>query len=100
MSNLVAFTRAPLQLEPGAQVKLIIKDDKVLYYTSVAETRGAVEEELRSELEALKEQMQARDKEIAEMKVNLEAINQLREQFAKFSKARKPPRRRKGEPKE
>jgi hypothetical protein len=98
MSNLVAFTRAPLRLEPGAQVKLITKDDKVLYYTSVEETKGVVEAaQLRSELDALKEQMQARDKEIADLKLHVNTINQLKEQFATLSKSSKAQRRRKGE---
>jgi polyhydroxyalkanoate synthesis regulator phasin len=118
LTNLVEFTRAPLRLEEGAQIKLITKDDKVLYYTIVSKatvTAMAETTELRSELSALKKQMMeleqkhqdalgARDNELAALKVSardlqvtMETINQLKEQVAKLSRKTKAPRRSKGE---
>lgn len=143
LTNLVEFSRAPLRLEEGAQVKLITKDDKVLYYArveaespqiktlreeveatkvamreEVEATKAAVRKEgettkaavadaaqLRSELNVLKKEMlemekkhqeslAARDAEIAELKVsakdlqlNIKAVNELKEQVAKLSRA-------------
>lgn len=100
-ANLVEFSRAPLRLEEGAQIKLITKDDKVLYYSvveiespqikalrkDIEATKTAVAEAapLRSEVDALKKVMlemekkhreviASRDKEIAELKVSANDI--------------------------
>lgn len=129
LANLIEFSRAPLRLEEGAQIKLITKDDKVLYYArvetespqiktlreEVEATKAAVAgaAQLRSEVSTLKEEMldmerkhqeglASRDKEIADLKVsakdlqiNIQAVNELKEQVAKLSKggeATRPPK--------
>ncbi|MEW6734675.1 MAG: DUF6519 domain-containing protein [Acidobacteriota bacterium] len=48
--NLIAFTAAPLHLEEGTRVKLITKDDKVLFYAK-SEGAGADFQNLRTEFE-------------------------------------------------
>jgi myosin heavy subunit len=101
LANLVEFGRAPLRLEEGARIRLITKDDKVLYYArvetdspqiktlreEVEATKAAVTDatQLRSELNTLKKEMLetekkhqeslvARDKEIAELKVSAKEL--------------------------
>lgn len=130
LANLLEFSRAPLRLEEGAQIKLITKDDKVLYYArvetespqiktlreEVEATKTAVAEavQLRSEVSALKngmlemekkhqEALASRDKEIADLKVsakdlqlNIQAVNELKEQVAKLSNGGKATRQPKG----
>jgi hypothetical protein len=49
--NLIEFTAAPVRLEQGTRVKLITRDDKVLFYTRAEQPPPAVED-LRIQVEA------------------------------------------------
>jgi DNA-binding beta-propeller fold protein YncE len=85
LDNLIEFTSAPLRLEEGSQIKLITRDNKVLFYArmetesrqirdlreevaaasaTIAEHKTAMAEaaQLRSELSALKNEMKEMEK--------------------------------------
>ncbi|MFP5261565.1 MAG: DUF6519 domain-containing protein [Blastocatellia bacterium] len=51
LRNIAQFTAVPTRLEDGMRVKLVMKDDKVLYYARADEPPAQVEE-LRAEVEA------------------------------------------------
>jgi DNA-binding beta-propeller fold protein YncE len=95
LENLLEFSRAPLRLEQGAQVRLITKDDKVLYYASV-QTEPPQMKGLRDEVSTLKQQLldmerkhqealAARDRDL---QLNIKAVSELKEQVAKLSRGR------------
>ena len=114
LSNLVEFGRAPMRLKEGMQVKLVSREDKVLYYTmvepespqiralreEVAAAKAAMAEaaQLRAEVNALKQEMLGLGKKHQEaleardqgLQLNIQAVNELKEEIAKLSKRRKP----------
>jgi len=99
LANLVEFSTAPLRLEEGAQVKLITKEDKVLYYArvetespqikilreEVGATKASVAEavRLRSEVDTLKTQIDEMQKK------HQEALDSRDQQIAELNRSAK-----------
>ena len=71
--NLVEFTGAPVRLEAGTRVKLVTRDDKVLFFTRAEEPSPAVAQ-LRTDVDATRKVVDENSAAVTASKADVEKI--------------------------